>query len=158
MIWIKRFLILALIALIAIQFVRSERNNGGYESLEPFLAETKPSEPVAAILKTACYDCHSNQTHYPWYAEVAPVSFWLHDHIEEGKHHLNFSAWERYSAKQKDKKLDELIEEVSDGEMPLESYTLIHRDAVLTSTETTALLDWAKAARLNYSLKADRPQ
>ncbi|HEA28918.1 MAG TPA: cytochrome C [Leeuwenhoekiella sp.] len=158
MIWVKRFLILLLIALIGIQFIRPERNEDSYESLEPFLAETKPSEQVAAILKTACYDCHSNQTQYPWYAEVAPVSFWLSDHIQEGKHHLNFSAWQGYSAKRKDDKLDELIEEVTDGEMPLESYTLIHQDAHLTRAQTDAMITWAKTARIIYSLKADLPQ
>ncbi len=157
MIWIKRFLVLALLALIVLQFVRPDRNNGGYETLKPFLAETNPPEQVAAILKTACYDCHSNQTLYPWYAEVAPISFWLNDHIKEGKQHLNFSSWERYSTKQKNKKLKELVEEVEHDEMPLQSYTFIHQDADLRPTETTALLDWAKAARLKYSLKADRP-
>ena len=157
MIWIKRFFILALITLVAIQFFRPDRNNGGYESLEPFLSETKPTEQVAAILKTSCYDCHSNKTQYPWYAEVAPVSFWLNDHIKEGKEHLNFSTWEGYSAKRKDHKLEEVVEMVADGEMPLESYIFIHEDANLTPTETTALMDWAKVARLNYSLKADRP-
>lgn len=158
MIWIKRFLALALITLVAIQFVRPERNTGGSESLKPFLAETKPSKQVEAILKTACYDCHSNQTHYPWYAEVAPVSFWLNDHIEEGRGHLNFASWDRYSTKRKDHKLEEVVEMVENGEMPLESYTFIHKEADLTPAETTALLDWAKAARLSYSLKADRPQ
>lgn len=158
MIWIKRFLVLALIALIAIQFVRPERNSGSYESLKTFLAETKPSKQVAAILKSACYDCHSNQTQYPWYAEVAPVSFWLNDHIEEGKHHLNFSAWKGYSTKRKNKKLKEVGEEVEDGEMPLEADTFIHKEADLTPAETIALLDWAKVTRLKYLLKADRPE
>ena len=158
MVWFKRFLILALIALVIIQFFRPERNNAGYESLEPFLAETGPSEQVQGILKSACYDCHSNQTDYPWYAEVAPISFWLADHIEEGRHHLNFSAWKGYSAKKKDHKLEELEEEVEHGEMPLESYTFIHGDADLSPEQAQALTDWAKTARLNYSLKASQPQ
>ena len=74
MIWIKRFLMLALVALVVIQFIPVDKNEEGYESLAPFLQETKPTEEVAAILKTACYDCHSNQTTYPWYSNLAPVS------------------------------------------------------------------------------------
>ena len=151
MIWIKRFLILALIALIVIQFIPVQKNESGYESLQPFLTETKPSEEVAGILKASCYDCHSNQTQYPWYSNLAPVSFFLADHIEEGKKHLNFSAWDTYNAKRKDHKLEEVIDEVKAGEMPLDSYTLIHQDAKLSESETEALINWAKAARLNYS-------
>ncbi|MAW94733.1 MULTISPECIES: heme-binding domain-containing protein [unclassified Leeuwenhoekiella] len=151
MIWIKRILMLALVALIVIQFITVEKNEGGYESLQPFVQETKPSEEVAGILKTSCYDCHSNQTQYPWYSNLAPASFFLADHVEEGKEHLNFANWESYSAKRKDHKLDELIEEVEHGEMPLESYTLIHGDAKLSAAQTEALINWAKAARLNYS-------
>lgn len=151
MVWIKRFLKLALIALVVIQFIPVEKNEGGYESLDTFLAETKPSDAVAATLKTACYDCHSNQTEYPWYSNLAPASFFLADHVKDGKRHLNFSEWEAYSAKRKDHELDELIEEVEDGEMPLESYTLIHTKAKLNSSQTEALINWAKVARLNYS-------
>ncbi len=157
MVWIKRFLILALIALVAIQFIRPEKNEGGYESLNTFITETKPTPAVSEIMEIACYDCHSNQTRYPWYAEVAPVSLWLADHIEDGKKHLNFADWDKYSAKRKDHKLDELIEEVEEGEMPLESYTFIHHDADLTEEQVEILLNWAKVARLNYSAVA-RPQ
>ena len=151
MIWVKRFLILALIALVVIQFIRPDKNEGDYASLDSFIAETKPSQEVQGILKTACYDCHSNQTKYPWYAEVAPVSLWLDQHIEDGKRHLNFADWDKYSAKRKDHKLNEVIDEVSEGDMPLASYTLIHHDADLTDQQVDMLLNWAKVARLNYS-------
>ena len=151
MVWVKRILMLALVALIVIQFIPVEKNEGGYASLDNFLRETRPSEEVAGILKSSCYDCHSNQTQYPWYSNLAPASFFLADHIEEGKEHLNFANWESYSAKRKDHKLDELIEEVEQGEMPLESYTLIHADAELSAEQTEALINWAKAARLIYS-------
>ena len=158
MIWLKRFLIVALIALVVIQFFRPEQNNGGYESLKPFLAETGPDLKVQAILKTSCYDCHSNQTDYPWYAYVAPTSFYLRSHITSGKHHLNFSAWNAYAAKQKDHKLKELQEQVKKGDMPLTSYTLIHRDAALSAEQAQAVIDWAQTARLKYSVKASRSQ
>ncbi|MGB3773999.1 MAG: heme-binding domain-containing protein [Leeuwenhoekiella sp.] len=158
MIWIKRLLVVALIALVAIQFIRPEQNDDSYESLSTFITETNPSLQVRGILKSACYDCHSNHTRYPWYAEVAPVSFWLQDHIEEGKEHLNFSNWPNYSSKRKDHKFKELIQEVKSSEMPLESYTWIHEEAKLNSSQTNALLDWAKGARLKYSLRAVAPQ
>jgi len=130
--WIKRFLLLALLVLVVMQFVQPVKNEGGYQSLEVFLNETKPTPAVAATLKTACYDCHSNQTDYPWYNTVAPVSYWIANHIEEGKHHLNFS------------------EEVKDGKMPLDEYTWTHADANLNEQQINELLQWAQVARLQY--------
>lgn len=141
-------LVLALIALIAIQFIRPDKNNDGYESVALFEVETKPSTQVATILKESCYDCHSNQTHYPWYAEVAPFSLWLNDHIEHGKEHFNVSAWESYSVKKKEHKLEELIEMVEEDEMPLKSYAIIHGS--ISSDEKKLLLQWAGVARLQY--------
>ncbi|MGB5943088.1 MAG: heme-binding domain-containing protein [Leeuwenhoekiella sp.] len=157
MVWIKRFLILALVALVAIQFVPVDLNEDGYGSVTPFLEETKPTAEVESILKETCFDCHSDQTQYPWYASVAPVNFWLEEHIEDGKRHLNFSEWDSYSAKRKDHKLDELIEEVEEGEMPLESYTYIHENANLSAAQIAAMVRWATAARTNYSI-GDQPQ
>ena len=151
MIWIRRLLVFALVALVLIQFIPINKNEGGYESLEPFLKETKPAAEVAALLKRACYDCHSYQTAYPWYGHVAPASFYLDEHIQNAKQQLNFSEWEQYSAKRKDHKLDELIEEVEREGMPLESYTLVHTEAKLDAAQTEALINWAKTARINYS-------
>ncbi|WGK64682.1 heme-binding domain-containing protein [Croceiramulus getboli] len=157
MIWIKRFFLLALLALIVIQFIPVERNQGGYRTLDPFLVETSPSPGVALTLEEACYDCHSAQTDYPWYGYVAPLSFWLQDHIEMGKEHFNMSAWNSYSARKKEHKLAELIEEVKSGEMPLESYALMHVGAHLDEDQIEALVLWAQAARMQY-LVTDPPQ
>lgn len=145
---IRIFLIVALIALVVIQFVRPEKNQAGYQVVAAFESETKPSPMVADILKTNCYDCHSNHTIYPWYAEIAPVSYWLADHIEHGKEEFNVSAWESYSVKKKDHKLEELIEMVEEGEMPLNSYTWLHGD--LQDEETKLVIQWATLARLQY--------
>ncbi|NND88349.1 MAG: heme-binding domain-containing protein [Flavobacteriaceae bacterium] len=145
---IKTILILALVVLVVMQFFRPERNNSGYETVAAFEQETKPSKEVANILRKQCYDCHSDQTQYPWYAEVAPVSWWLKDHIDDGKKHFNASAWESYSVKKKDHKLEELIEMVEDGEMPLDSYTWIHED--LSPENKKLLLQWAGLVRLQY--------
>ena len=146
--FIKYFLILALIALVVIQFIRPEKNIGDYKSVAFFEAETKPTEEVKAILKTQCYDCHSNHTVYPWYAEIAPISYWLSDHVKDGKKHFNVSDWVNYSAKRKDHKLEELIEEVERGEMPLDSYTWIHGG--ISKEQQKLLMQWAQLARLQY--------
>ena len=146
--FVKYFFILALIVLVIIQFIRPEKNLGGYESVAFFENETKPSEEVRAILKAHCYDCHSNHTVYPWYAEIAPVSYWLSDHVKDGKKHFNVSVWESYSAKRKDHKLEELFEEVERGEMPLDSYTWVHGG--ITKEDQKMLMQWAQLARLQY--------
>lgn len=142
---LKIVAIAALIALVIIQFIRPEKNIGDYTDVAAFEAATKPSKEVKAILKNNCYDCHSNSTVYPWYAEVAPFTFFIDQHVEDGKKHLDFAKWDTYSLKKKDHKLDELIEEVEEGEMPLESYTLIHGN--LSQEEKELLEAWAKTVR-----------
>ncbi len=144
----KYIFILLLTVFVIMQCIRPDKNSGGYESVVVFEADTKPSVEVVAILKENCYDCHSNQTRYPWYAEVAPFSYWLANHIEHGQGHFNVSVWESYSAKKKDHKLEELLEMVEEGEMPLDSYTWLHGD--LKEQEVKLLLQWATLARLQY--------
>lgn len=141
-------LIVLFIAFVAIQFIRPEKNNNGYQSVSSFEAETKPSAEVADILKTNCYDCHSEQTQYPWYAEIAPVSLWLANHVDHGKGHFNVSEWSAYSLKKKDHKLEEVIEMVEADEMPLNSYTWVH--GKLTEAQKELLIQWAGLARLQY--------
>lgn len=151
--WIKRFFVLALFVLVVMQFIRPEKNNGGYESLEAFLEETRPTPAVAATLESACYDCHSNQTRYPWYNNFSPVNYWLADHVNEGKEHLNFSEWSTYSVKRKDHKLDEVAEEVEKGEMPLDEYTWTHGEAKLSEQQIKELVQWVALARVQYGPK-----
>lgn len=145
---IRYILIFALVALVVMQFIRPEKNQGGYESVAAFELETKPSDAVRAVLKESCYDCHSNHTRYPWYAEVAPVSYWLADHVNDGKKHFNVSDWANFSVKKKDHKMEELIEEVEEGEMPLESYTWTHGG--LTEDQKELVIQWAQLVRLSY--------
>lgn len=145
----RYLLILLLITFVIMQFIRPDKNSAGYESIIAFEKDTKPSLEVATILKENCYDCHSNQTKYPWYAEVAPFSYWLEDHIKDGQKHFNVSAWETYSVKKKDHKLEELLEMVEEGEMPLDSYTWLHGN--LEENEVKLLLQWAALVRLQYT-------
>lgn len=148
--FLKTILIILLVALVVIQFIPVEKNiQDNYTSVVAFEAETNMPENIKAIMRKDCYDCHSNQTVYPWYAQIAPANFFLADHVEEGKEHLNFSGWNEYSAKRKDHKLDELIEEVEEGEMPLESYTWVH--GTITEEEKESLISWAKLARQVYT-------
>ena len=148
----KKLVILALVILAAMQLYRPQKNTAEGDYVAAFEAETQPSEEVKAILKTSCYDCHSANTEYPWYNNVAPISYWLEQHIQEGKEHLDFSAWETYSNKKKDHKLEELIEEVREGEMPLSEYTWTHREARLTEQQVNLLLEWAEKAREPYQI------
>ncbi|WP_452224306.1 heme-binding domain-containing protein [Lacinutrix chionoecetis] len=147
---VKKILVVLLIAFVLIQFYRPEKNHVEVREVAAFEAETHMDANIRSIMENNCYSCHSNKTDYPWYAEVAPVSFWLNDHIEEGNEHFNVSQWETYSDKKKDHKLDELIEEVEEGEMPLDSYTWTHGS--ITEAEKEAIITWAKKARENYDL------
>jgi hypothetical protein len=146
----KKIALALLVVLVGMQFYRPEKNVAAGDYVAAFETETNPSPEVKAILNTACYDCHSDNTEYPWYNNIAPVSYWLADHIEDGKKHLNFSDWQNYDAKKKDHKLEELIEEVKEGEMPLKEYTWTHGDAKLTQEQISTLVAWADGVRANY--------
>ncbi|MGJ8732176.1 MAG: heme-binding domain-containing protein [Cellulophaga sp.] len=150
---LKKILLALLVILIAMQFYRPEKNSSEADLKTAFLTETNPSKEVQKILATSCYDCHSNTTAYPWYNNIAPVSYWLSDHVKDGKKHLNFSEWENYSIKKKDHKLDEVLETVESGEMPLKEYTWTHTEANLTEEQKQALINWVKNTRALYQLK-----
>lgn len=141
---IRKILIVLLVALVIIQFIPIDREVPASANSNDFIYMTNPPEEVVIILKQACYDCHSYQTKYPWYAKIAPVKFWLQDHIIEGREHLNFSEWGNYSDERRTHKLEELIEEVGEGEMPLDSYTWVHDEARLSQDQVNALVNWVK--------------
>ena len=149
----KAFYVLAVV-LVLIQFYRPDLNNSNYESaVNEFIQQNNVTSEVESVLKTSCFDCHSNHTSYPFYAQVAPISFWINHHVEEGKEHLNFSDWNNYSTKKKLHKLDEIIEEIDEHEMPLGSYTLIHRDAKLNEESSNLLINWSKELQNAYDIK-----
>ncbi|WP_299834414.1 heme-binding domain-containing protein [uncultured Tenacibaculum sp.] len=147
---------LALLAFVVIQFIPTEKNNGEMASLDVFTYETNPSPQVKTILKNACYDCHSNVTNYPWYHSIAPVNFWINHHVEEGKEHLNFSNWSKYSSRKKEHKMEEFWEEVEEKHMPLNSYTWTHGGAVLTDEEIAMVVTWAKEVEREYKYQQQR--
>lgn len=129
--------------LVLMQLMPVDRSNPPSSS-----AMTHPAGEVGEILQAACYDCHTNETVWPWYSYVAPMSFFVADHVVEGREHLNFSTWGQESAADRDHMLDEVIEVVEEGEMPLRSYTLLHGEARLTDAQQTALIEWARAERV----------
>ena len=148
----KKIAIALLVILVGMQFYRPEKNLAEGDYVATFETETRPNAEVKKILETTCYDCHSANTTYPWYNNIAPISYWLDNHVREGKEHLDFSDWGNYSAKKKDHKLEELVEEVEEGEMPLKEYTWTHKEARLTQAQKKALMDWAKKTRSLYQI------
>ena len=139
-----------LLAFVVAQFFGPEKNEGDLTSLTAFIEETNPPSEVRKILKTSCFDCHSDTTNYPWYNSITPVNYWLADHIKEGSKQLNFSKWSTYSTKRKEHKMDELHEEVGERKMPLDSYTWTHAEANLTASQIKQVVDWAKGVQANY--------
>lgn len=154
---LKKTLTVALVAFVVMQFFRVDKNRAEGDFVAAFISETNPQDEVHIILKESCFDCHSNNTRYPWYAEVAPISYWLDDHIRHGKGSLNFSDWDTYSKNDKVHIMDELIEEVKGKHMPLPSYTWAHSEAKLTDDQIRAVVEWAQRAQSLIKL-GDRPQ
>ncbi len=141
----KKKILLGLVLVAGvIQFIRPEKND--LPAGPNDLAKLYPPPPaVKQLLETACYDCHSNRTRYPWYAQVQPVGWWLASHINDAKAQLNFSEFGDYDEYHRVKKLQSVSDEVTDRSMPLKSYTWIHHDAKLTDTQIKLLSDWADA-------------
>ena len=141
---IKKILIGLLLVLIAIQFIKPERNLSGKNTND--ISTLYPmSDSVKLIVNKACADCHSNKTVYPWYASVQPLAFWLDHHVDEGKREINFNEFASYRIGKQNHKLKEVIEQIKEGEMPLSSYTLIHKDAKLTEAEKASLIQWCQS-------------
>jgi len=144
----KKILLGAVFALVVIQFIRPARNVATTGPGPNDITVLHPtSREVTAILAKACYDCHSDRTRYTWYAEVQPVGWWLADHVKEGKRELNFSEFGAYTPARAFRKLRAVDRMLQKNKMPLASYTLLHRDAVLTPDEVKMLIGWADAVR-----------
>jgi hypothetical protein len=150
----KRILLVLLVIFIIAQAFRTEKNTSNNTTKDISKSYVVPQD-VKLILAKACNDCHSNSTRYPWYSEIQPVSWWLGDHVKDGKRHLNFNEFDGYRISRQYKKLEECIDEVKKGGMPLSSYTIIHKDAVLTDAEKKALINWCEV--LMDSIKATYP-
>lgn len=151
---VKKIGLILLVALVVMQFFQPTKNNSGIttKSIEqkyPMSAEVKD------IMKTACLDCHSNTTIYPWYTKIQPLGWWINHHVNEGKEHLNFDEFLNYKIARQYHKLEEIGEVLEEGEMPLSSYTIIHKEAKLSKEQSALLISWANAAR--DSMKKNYP-
>ena len=140
---VKKIAIGLLVVLVIIQFFKPDRNISSEKSTNDITNKYAVPASVQEILKTSCYDCHSNNTVYPWYANIQPVAWWLADHVNEGKKELNFSEFLTYSPKKAHHKLEEVNEMVKEGEMPLQSYTIIHQNAKLSEPQKLEIATWA---------------
>lgn len=151
----KKILIAVAAILVLIQAIRLEKNEGDVNGPDALVVNGE----VQALLEKSCYDCHSNKTNYPWYSHIQPVGWWLQYHVNDGKKHLNFSAFQTYDAKKKAHKMEELAEMIEKHEMPLNSYLWIHSEATLTPEQQQLLIDWAKAVQAQYEnpTAADAP-
>lgn len=137
----KKVVLIVLVILILMQFIKTEKNVSGDFSNDISMEFTVPNE-VKKIMENSCNDCHSNFTNYPWYGSIAPMSWYVAQHVTEGKEHLNFSEWMLYNKNQKKHILKDLEEVLESREMPLTSYLFIHRDAVLTQEEYELFYNW----------------
>ena len=147
---LKIVLVIFVLILIIAQFIRPDLNQGDMDVNKDFLVTEAASPAVAMLMKNACYDCHSNSTSYPWYSKISPLSFWIQGHVDHGKENLNFSEWTTYSIKKKKHKLEECVEEVEDGKMPLKSYTWMHGNAKLDQEDMDLLVEWFRALIAQY--------
>ena len=140
--WIKRLLVLIVVLLVVIQFVPVKTPSNNINTSNDLVSVEKLDGDVSVILKTSCYDCHSNQTPYPWYSHVAPVSWLVANDVKEGRAKLNFSDWKLNNKRRKIRQLEDIKEQVQQGEMPMGIYTVIHKKAKLTESQKQLLVKW----------------
>lgn len=133
---IYRILLGLLIVFIAIQFIAVEKTN------PPVTGELNFPKEIKSVMQRSCYDCHSNETVWPWYSHIAPVSWLVSKDVVKGRDELNFSEWDKYSDKRRAKKIKEIWEEIEKGEMPMSIYIPLHPDAVLTAEDKELIKKW----------------
>ena len=151
---LKWIAIILIVVFLGIQFVRPARTNPPVDESQTIFARTQMMPQVAAILERSCRDCHSNKTVWPWYTNVAPISWWLSDHVNEGRQALNLSEWGKLDQDRQDRKLRQICDQVSDGEMPLSVYLPMHPQARLSAEDKKTLCDWTEAERARMSGQA----
>ena len=139
---LKIIAIILLLTFVGIQFIPTTRNHSDIVPATDLMETYNVPEQVEVIFKTSCYNCHSNNTIYPWYNKIQPVSWIMEGHIKEAKAELNFNEFGSYSERRQKSKFKSILSQIKDGEMPLESYTWMHREAKLSENEKMALEDW----------------
>ena len=149
----KKILIAIGIILVAIQFIRPARNSNNQASVTDISNVTAIPDSVSVILRGACYDCHSNNTEYPWYSGLQPVGWLLAKDISDGRDNLNFSEFGGYTQRKQLTRLDEIATVINEDIMPLSSYKMMHKSARLGIDEKTLLINWTRQAADSLSAK-----
>jgi hypothetical protein len=149
---LRKMLVVLLVVFVMIQFIRPAENRSTAVLATDITNIYPVPDSVLAVLKNSCYDCHSNNTRYPWYDRIQPAAWYVSSHVKEGKHDLNFSEFGSYPLKRQQKKFQQIAQVVKEDDMPLSSYTLIHQHAKLSDNDKTVLISWA--SRLKDSLAA----
>jgi hypothetical protein len=145
-----KFVLLGLIVVfVLIQFVPNKIPDNSTDLANDLIQTEEVPLQVQVILKKACYDCHSNQTKFPWYTKVAPSSWLVAKDVREGREEMNLSEWSKLSKRKKIRALSNIAEEVEKRKMPMEIYTVIHRNAILTDEEIKTIIDWTDAMSVN---------
>jgi hypothetical protein len=150
---VVKILLVIVILFIAIQFIPSSKNNDGRESATDISKSVSMPYKVQLVLKNACYDCHSNNTNYPWYSKIQPVRIMMDTHVKEGKEELNFSEFGGYSTRSQINKLKGIVNSIQDNIMPLSSYKLMHKSANLSVEEKNLIINWALQTSDSLSTK-----
>ncbi len=143
--WLKIAGLVLLVVLVGLQFIPTRTNQSSEVPSTDFVKTHETPEEVAGILHASCYNCHSNNTSYPWYSRVQPVGLFLKNHIEKGKDELNLSEFGSYSSRRQLSKLKSMVSQIEDDEMPLPSYTLLHPEARLSQEKKKVLVDYLNA-------------
>ena len=155
---LSMIIVILLLLFIAIQFFQPMKNNNDVDHINDISSVVEFPDSVRSILKTACYDCHSNNTEYPWYTNIQPVAWWLNDHVSEGKWHLNFDEFAtipprngKSTEELQLKKLEEIKETVELGDMPLTSYTWMHSEAKLNKDQKQIIYNWVDSSKIHLA-------
>ena len=143
----KKVLIGLLIIFLVLQAFRPTRNSGDAMTNHDITHAVAVPDTVLGVLKSSCYDCHSNHTNYPWYTNINPIGLWLQHHVNEGKEELNFSEFGNYSHRRGAHKMDEIVEQLQVREMPLKSYLILHGNARLNEEQAAMIINWASEAK-----------
>jgi hypothetical protein len=139
---VKIIALVLFVAFIGIQFIPTTRNQSDFVPETDFMLVNNVPETIQKKLQVSCYDCHSNNTQYPWYNNIQPVAWFLEDHIKEAKSELNFNEWDSLSTRRKKSKLRSITKQIESGEMPLDSYTLIHKEAKFSEAEVEEMISF----------------
>lgn len=130
---------------IVLQFFGIDKTNPEFEKGLDLIVMEEPSVEIAQMLRSACYDCHSNETNWPWYSNIAPVSWMLEQHVEDARDNVNFSFWGEFEAEDKVYVIEKMIEEIEEDQMPLPAYLIAHSNAKLSDTQKQLLIHWLRS-------------